>query len=53
MEKKKPYKAPVFRQVRLQVKTSVLAVCQTSTNMSPDIDECNDIGGAYCVGTKN
>jgi hypothetical protein len=52
MEKRKPYKAPIFRQVRLEVKTSVLAVCQTSTNTSPLLSQCHDINGAYCVGTQ-
>lgn len=51
MEKKKPYKAPVFRQVRLEVKTSVLAVCQTSTNISPNVTTCNQ-PLTYCVGLK-
>lgn len=51
MEKKKAYKAPVFRQVRLEVKTSVLATCETSTNLSPNVDTCNQ-PLTNCVGVK-
>lgn len=31
---KKPYQAPVVKKVSLQVKTSVLALCRTSTDIT-------------------
>jgi hypothetical protein len=33
---KKPYTKPVVTRVRLDLKTSVLAVCSLSTSISPD-----------------
>ena len=38
---KKPYKAPAFRKVSLEVKTSVLAACSLSTAVSPLFPTCN------------
>jgi hypothetical protein len=35
MENKKEYEKPELRKVRLEVKTSVLAVCNTSTVWQP------------------
>jgi len=41
MGKKKPYEAPAFRRVRLEVKTSVLAACSLSTSVSPLFPTCD------------
>jgi len=35
-ENRKPYEKPVLRKVRLEVKTSVLATCNTSVTMTPN-----------------
>mgnify|MGYP003574257795 CR=1 FL=1 len=45
MKKKRAYEKPVLRKVKLEVKTSVLAVCNTST--STTFAPCNT--GNYCV----
>jgi hypothetical protein len=34
-ETKRPYEPPVFRKVRLEVRTSVLSVCSLSVPVSP------------------
>jgi hypothetical protein len=39
-KRKKPYEPPVYRRVRLEVRTSVLAVCSISTNVSPNPVTC-------------
>jgi len=43
-KEKKPYKAPAFRKVSLEVKTSVLAVCSLSTPVSPTLGTCTQPG---------
>jgi hypothetical protein len=48
VEKKKPYKRPTVAKVRLDVKSSVLAACFTSTNLSPDIGGCQTVA-SNCV----
>lgn len=35
MEKTRQYERPILRRVRLEVRTSVLAVCNTSTDVQP------------------
>jgi hypothetical protein len=47
-KKKKPYEKPLLRKVRLEVRTSVLAVCNTSTNFDPKTDvACSAAFGCY------
>ena len=46
MKKKRAYEKPVLRKVKLEVKTSVLAVCNTSTSTTPA--PCNQVGN-FCV----
>lgn len=36
VEKKIKYEKPVLRKVRLEIKTSVLATCRTSTDSTPN-----------------
>jgi len=36
MDTKKAYEQPKVKQVRLEVKSAVLAVCRTSTIVTPD-----------------
>lgn len=45
MEKKQAYEKPVLRKVRLDVKTSVLSACNSSTNATPD---ATPFGGKTC-----
>jgi hypothetical protein len=35
MDKKQAYHKPVLRKVQLEVTTSVLATCNTTTNLTP------------------
>jgi hypothetical protein len=47
MDKKKAYEQPEVKQVRLEVKNAVLAVCFTSTITTPDSSPggaCQDPG---------
>lgn len=39
-KKKRAYEKPALRKVRLEVKTSVLAVCHTSTVATPNNPSC-------------
>lgn len=43
-KEKKPYKAPAFRKVSLEVKTSVLSACSLSTAVSPLFPTCTQPG---------
>ena len=49
--KKKPYEPPSFRQVRLDVKTSVLATCSLSVGVSPEIGACQTSNPCVDVGS--
>jgi hypothetical protein len=41
-KRKKAYEPPAFRRVRLEIKTSVLAVCSLSFPVSPDTFTCKE-----------
>ena len=48
---KKPYEAPTVKKVRLEIKSAILAVCNTSSNVTP-YDEgfgtpCSISSGCY------
>ena len=42
-KEKRPYEPPAFRKVRLEVKSSVLAVCSLSTSVSPIFGTCKTV----------
>ncbi len=47
---KQPYEKPVLRKVKLEVKTSVLAVCNTTTVFTPQTAPgitCSPLTGCY------
>ena len=43
---KKPYEAPTVKKVSLDIQSSVLAVCRSSTIADP-LDYCHELG--YCA----
>jgi hypothetical protein len=48
LEKKKAYEKPILRKVRLEVKTSVLATCNTtSVSTAKDLPLTCQVTGCY------
>lgn len=47
-KEKKPYEAPAFRAVRLEIKSSILASCRLSGTMTQTQQNCKL--GSTCFG---
>jgi hypothetical protein len=53
-KKKRAYEPPVFKRVRLEIKTSVLAACTLSVPVSPEDNEFGSCQAPFtgCLGTS-